>query len=200
MEAEDMRSVRRCSTIPWMLLVILLGSASIVQSQDLVRQMDQVQKDVAALRNELTALSTIVTQLRQQLLELATTAPAQRETKKAPLKERTVAKPETSADEEQLTRDICQAVGRFFYEADASLKASNANKARDIMAKALWNLTSELEGYSGTHRVSKLLTTYEGLIWDTYVAVVLRENVRQEKYLSHLNSHRQKYLETCPKE
>jgi len=195
-----MKSVRRCSTILWLLLVILLGSVSVAQTQDMVGQMDQVKEDVAALRSELNELSTIVTQLRQQLLELATAAPAQRATKKAPPKERIVAKPESAVDEKQLTRDICQAVGKFFAEADASLKASNANEARDIMAKALTNLASGLKEYSGSHRVSKLLGIYEGLIWDTYVAVALRKSVRQEQYLSYLNRHRQKYLETCPKE
>ena len=198
MKVEDMKNVRRCSTIPWLLLVILLGSVSVAQSQDLAKQMDQVKDDVAALRNELNALSIIVTQMRQQLQELATTTPDRRATKKAPLKEQTVAKTETVADEKQLTRDICQAVGRFFDEADASLKASNANEARDMMAKALGNLASDLKGYTGTHRVSKLLGIYEGLIWDTYVAVALRDSPRPEQYLSYLNRHRQRYLETCP--
>jgi hypothetical protein len=198
--AEVMKNARRFSAISWLLLVILLGSVAVAQSQDLTAQMGQVKEDVAALRNELNTLSTMVYELRQELLKLAPPAPAPQVTEKAPPKEQTVVKPETAADEKQLTRDICRAVGKFFDEADVSLKASNSREARDIMNKALVNLASELKGYSGTHRVSKLLGIYEGLIWDTYVAVALRQSVRQEQYLSSLNRHRQKYIETCPKE
>jgi hypothetical protein len=200
MGAEGMKEVRRCTTISWLLLVILLGSVSVSQSQDLIKQVDQVKEHVAALRNELNTLSTIVDELRKQLVETANTASAKPATEKAPPKAQAASKPEAAADEKQMTREICQAVGRFFDEADASLKASNAKAARDVMNKALQQLVLDLKGYSGTHRVSKLLVIYEGLVWDTYVAVALRQSTRQEEFISSLNRHRQKYLETCRQE
>ncbi len=201
MGAEDMKNVKRRSRIPWLLLVIFLASVSVSQSQDLVRQVDQLKEDLADLRNEINSLKTLVYGLRKAMLESATAPSAQQMAEKPPAKKETAAKPEPAVDEKQLTRVICTAVGKFFDEADASLRQSNSTAARDSMNKALLNLNSALEGYSGTHRVSKLLSIYEGLAWDTYVAVALRRSIQgNEDFIASLNSHRKKYVDTCPKE
>ena len=69
------------------------------------------------------------------------------------------------------------------------------------MKKALQNMNSSLQEYAKTHRVSKLLSIYEGLAWDTYVAVELRRSVQgNEDFLKVLGQHKQKYIDTCPKE
>jgi hypothetical protein len=201
MGAEHMKKVQTWSTIPWLLLVIFLGSVSVSQSQDLVRQVDQLKEDLVDLRNEVNALKTLVYGLRKAMLESAPVPPAQQMTEKTPPKKQTVAKAEPAADEKELTRVICKAVGKFFVEADASLRQSNSTAARDSMNRALLNLTSALEGYSGTHRVSKLLSIYEGLAWDTYVAVALRQSIQgNEEFIASLNAHRRKYNDTCPRE
>ncbi len=196
-----MNRVQGCSRILWLLLVVFLGSVSVSQSQDLVRQVDQLQSDVADLRAEINSLKTVVNGLRKAMLESATAAPAKPMTEKTQPKKETVAKTEPAADEKQLTHDICKAVGKFFSEADASLRESDSTAARDSMNRALVNLTSALKGYSGTHRVSKLLSIYEGLAWDTYVAVALQQSIQgNQDFITALNSHRQKYIETCPRE
>jgi hypothetical protein len=106
----------------------------------------------------------------------------------------------TPADEKQITKTACQAVGEFFVEAESALRASDSSVARTKMNNALRRMTSALDEYSRTHRVNKLLKIYDGLAWSTYTAVELRQSIAgNEDFLKALRKHKQKYLETCPK-
>ena len=119
----------------------------------------------------------------------------------APPKEEKAVTPEPPVDEKQVTKAACLAVGKFFTEAEASVRASDASVAEARMKKALQNMNSSLQEYAKTHRVSKLLSIYEGLAWDSYVAVELRRSVQgNEEFLKTLRQHKQKYIDTCPKE
>ena len=53
---------------PWLLLVVFLAFTSNVQSQDLFREMDQLKKEVAALKQELSDLRNLVFELRKGML------------------------------------------------------------------------------------------------------------------------------------
>jgi len=162
--------------------------------------MDQLKKELSDLKNEVNNLRSIVYDLRKAALK-STAAPAEQTPEKAPPKEEKAAKSEPPADDKQITKVACQAVGKFFQEAEASVRASNASTAQARMRKALQNMNSALEAYAKTHRVSKLLNIYEGLAWDAYVAVELRQSVQgNEEFLKTLQQHKQKYRDTCPKE
>ena len=68
------------------------------------------------------------------------------------------------------------------------------------MRSAFHKLNSTLQEYSKLHRVSKLLGIYEGLAWDTYVAVELSGSIQgNQEFIKTLNAHKRKYNETCPK-
>ncbi len=190
-------------TYSWVLLLfvaIFLGSISNVQSQDLFREMDQLKKEISDLKSEVANLRAMVYDLRSAVLKTATGAEKQVPEKAAP-KEEKAAAPAQPVDEKQITKLACQAVGKFFSEAEASVRTSDASVAEARMNKALQNMNSALKEYAKTHRVSKLLSIYEGLAWDTYVAVGLRGSVQgNEEFLKALQQHRQKYRDTCPKE
>jgi hypothetical protein len=110
-------------------------------------------------------------------------------------------KKQKPVDEKEITRSACQAVGKFFTEVDASLRASDEKVAEARMKEALRHMNSALSDYAHTHRVSKLLNIYEGLAWDTYVAVELRQSIQgNQGFLDALNRHKKKYRETCPGE
>jgi len=193
-----MKSGWKCSWVFLLFAVILLGSISNAQSQDIFREMDQLKKEISDLKNEVSNLRNLVYDLRKAVL---TSATDQQPSEKVTPKEEKVAKPEQPVDEKQVTKVACQAVGKFFSEAEASVRASDASVAEARMKKALKNLNASLQEYAKTHRVSKLLGIYEGLAWDTYVAVELRRSVQgNEDFLKVLGQHKQKYIDTCPKE
>jgi len=188
------------SRVFWLMAVIFLAFVSNAQSQDIFREMAQVKKEISDLKKKLNDLNNLVYELRKVVLESGT-APTQISAEKVPRKEEAAPKQEASVNEEELTRVICQAVGKFFTEAEASLRMSNSSAAQAKMNEALAKLTSTLHGYPRTHRVSKLLNIYEGVAWDTYVAVQQRESVPgNEEFIRLLGQHKQKYLDTCPKE
>jgi hypothetical protein len=200
MRAGDMKNGWTCSRVFLLFMVIFLGSISNARSQDLFREMDQLKKEISDLRNEVTNLRSLVYDLRKAVLTTTTAADQQASEKVTP-KEEKVVKPEQPVDEKQVTKVACQAVGKFFSEAEASVRASDASAAEARMKKALHNMNSSLQEYAKTHRVSKLLAIYEGLAWDTYVAVELRGSVQgNEDFLKALGQHKQKYIETCPKD
>lgn len=180
--------------------VIFWGSVSSVLSQDVFREMDQLKKELSDLRNEVSNLRSLVYDLRKAVLKSSPVGPEQT-AGKIPPKEDRAAKPEQPVDDKQITRLACQAVGKFFSEAEASVRASDSSVAKAMMRKALQNLNTALQEYAQSHRVSKLLSIYEGLTWDTYVAVELRGSVQgNEEFLKALSQHRRKYIDTCPQE
>ncbi len=186
----------RGSLLP--LIFLLLGSASSAQSQDIFREMDQIKRELAETRNEVKILSGLVYEMRRVLLKSAT-APPQEWAEKAPPRQ---TKPvEDKLDQEQVTKIVCSAVGTFFSETDEALRMNDADAAQSAVSKAFRKLTSSVKGYSRTHRVSKLLDIYEGLAWDTYTAVKLRERMRDKaEFIEMLNKHRQKFRDTCPRQ
>ena len=189
-----------CSRVFLLFVVIFLGSISNARSQDLFREMDQLKKEISDLKNEVANLRSLVYDLRKAVLT-TTTAANQQTSEKVTPKEEKVVKPEQPVDEKQVTKVACQAVGKFLSEAEASVRATDASVAKARMKKALQNMNSSLQEYAKTHRVSKLLAIYEGLAWDTYVAVELRGSVQgNEDFLKALGQHKQKYIETCPKD
>jgi hypothetical protein len=200
MGAGYMKNCCRYSRVFLLFVAVFLGSISSVQSQDVFREMDQLKKEISDLKNEVSNLRNLVYDLRKAVLTSAT-ATNQQPSEKVATKEEKVVKPEQPVDEKQVTKVACQAVGKFFSEAEASVRASDASVAKARMKKALQNMNSSLQEYARTHRVSKLLSIYEGLAWDTYVAVELRGSVQgNEDFLKTLAQHKQKYIDTCPKD
>ncbi len=194
-----MKNLRVWSRVSLLLLVVFLGSIRDVRSQDVFREMDQIKKQVSDLKNEVNKLRSLVYDLRKAVIECAI-APARQAPVVAPPKQEAATKSAPPVNEEQVTRTACRAVGKFFSEAEASLRESNPSAAQTRMRKALQNMNSALEEYAKTHRVSKLLRIYEGLAWDTYVAVELRPSIQgNEAFLKALRAHKEKYIETCPK-
>jgi hypothetical protein len=188
------------SSVLLLFVAIFLGSISNVQSQDLFREMDQLKKEISDLKSEVANLRSMVYDLRRAVLKSAG-GPEQQASEKAAPKEEKAATPAKPVDEKEITKLACQAVGKFFSEAEASVRTSDASVAEARMKKALQNMNAAMQGYAKTHRVSKLLNIYEGLTWDTYVAVQLRGSVQgNEDFLKALQQHRQKYRDTCPKE
>ncbi len=200
MGAGDMKSDRACWRVLLLFVAIFIGSISNVQSQDLFREMDQLKKQISDLKSEVANLRSMVYDLRRAVLRSVTGA-EQQATQTTPPKEERAAAPTQPVDEKQITKLACRAVGKFFSEAEASVRASNASVAEEKMKMALQHMNSVLQEYAKTHRVSKLLNIYEGLAWDTYVAVQLRGSVQgNEDFLKKLQEHRKKYRDTCPKE
>ncbi|MGB6063178.1 MAG: hypothetical protein WBG50_00095 [Desulfomonilaceae bacterium] len=187
----------RVSLLP---LVVLLGSVCDVRSQDVFREMDQIKKQVSDLKNEVNKLRSLVYDLRGAVIKCAV-APAQQAPQVAPPKQEATTKPVPPVNEDQVTKAACRAVGKFFSEAKASLRERDPSAASARMRTALRNMNAALKEYAKTHRVSKLLGIYEGLAWDTYVAVELRQSIQgNEAFLKALRKHEEKYYETCPKE
>lgn len=190
--------VGRCLRICCLLIAILLASVSGVQSQDIFHEMNQVKSDLSSLKSEVNDLRRLVYELRSAMVKqaMAPERQAQEEVKDRSDEEK---KPSPES-EEQITKIACEAVGQFFVEAESALRSSSASVARTKMNGALRKLTSALQDYSRTHRVSKLLRIYDGLAWSTYVAVQLSDSITgNEDFLAQLRSHKQKYIETCPR-
>ncbi len=182
-----------------LLAVVSFGSVPDAQSQDIFREMDQVKRDVSALKNEVNDLRTQFYSLREAILKSVASQDQSASVQALP-KEKTAEKQETPVDEKQLTDSICQAVGKFFGEVDAALAMSDSSAADERMRKAFHRMNSTLQHYSKLHRVSKLLGIYEGLAWDTYVAVELIGSVQgNADFIKTIDNHKQKYNETCPK-
>ncbi len=195
-----MRNAGPWRKISWLLVVIFFASISDVRPQDLFSEMDQLKKQISDLRNDLSDLRNLVFQLRQAVLKSATALPPT-PPEKVPPKEEQIAKPETVPDEKELTKVICKAIGQFFSEAEIALQASDSTAANAKMDEAFRKLTGSLKTYERTHRVAKLLDIYEGVAWDTYVAVELRGSVQgNQQFLEYLRKHKQKFVETCPRD
>jgi hypothetical protein len=176
-----------------------LGCVSQVHAQDFIRELQQVKSEVSDLKNQVSELKTMVYGLREAVLKNVT-KPEKQPKEKAPSKLEEAKQREAEADPAELTRAICPAVGKFFREVDASLRASTQAAARARMKKAYDEMNASLSKYIGLHRVNKLLNIYEDLAWDTYIAVEMRQTIQgNEQFLEVLNKHRQKYREGCKK-
>ena len=176
---------------------IFLGSLSQVQSQDLFRDVDQLKRDLSSLRNEVNELRSLVYDLRKMVLTIATSQKEEQPEKISGGDQQAV-KQEPVVDEKEITRLACQAVGKFFEEADASLRAGDDKEASVRMREAMRHLNSSLHKYAGTHRVSKLTTIYDGLSYDVYVALELRGSIQgNQAFIDALNEHKKKYRVTC---
>ncbi|MDQ7785112.1 MAG: hypothetical protein RDU20_19660 [Desulfomonilaceae bacterium] len=193
--------VGKCAQMACFLVVIVLASITDVQSQDIFREMNQVKSDLSTLKNEVNDLKTLVYELRRFVLEQALATDGRlRRTVEADDRVSEVRKP-SPEDERQITEIACRAVGQFFEEAESALRSRDSSAARTKMNDALGKLTSALSDYSRTHRVTKLLSIYDGLAWNTYTAVQLRQSITgNQDFLDKLRQHKQKYIETCPKE
>ena len=178
-------------------LVIFLGSLLQAHSQDLFRDMDQVKRDLSSLRNEVSQLRNSLEDLRKMVLRGAASQSAGRP-ETIPGAGVQAATQEPIVDDREITRVACQAVGKFFEEADASLRTSDETAAAMGMRAAMRRLNSSLRRYAGTQRISKLLNIYDGLSYDLDVAVGLRGSIQgNQGFMDALNEHRRKYRETC---
>jgi len=194
----DMKMVEVLPRIALLALFIFFGFNSNAHSQDLFRDMDLVKRELSDLKNEVTQLKSLVYSLREVVLK-SVTAQDHSPSEKTPSKEEKPAKPEAAIDEKEVTRAVCQAVGKFFTEVDAGLRASGDAATEAKMREAFRTMTSSLRKYTSTHRVSKLLNIYEGLAWDTYLAVELRGATQgNEQFIESLYRHKRKFRETCP--
>lgn len=195
-----MHGAGTCSRICCFLVVVLLAPLSTARSQDLFSEMSRVKSDLAVLKSEVNDLKRLVLELRNVVLEQVMATADQTGGRTGVSDRSEDAKPPTPAEEEQITKTACRAVGQFFEEAESALRMSDSSRATTKMNEALKKLTSALKDYSRTHRVSKLVGIYEGLAWNTYTAVQLRESVTgNADFLEKLRKHKQRYLETCPK-
>jgi len=184
--------------IACLFVLVSLGGITDVRSQDIFREVEQIKRDISDLRNQVGDLRNQFFGLRQAILK-SVASQDQQKSADLPAKEKIAPKKE-EVDEKELTNSICQAVGKFFGEVDAVLAMSNSTDADEKMRRAFRKLNSTLQDYSSLHRVSKLLGIYEGLAWDTYVAVELSDSVQgNQEFLRSLNDHKRKYNETCPK-
>ena len=194
-----MKIVGRCCIISGFFMLFLFCSVPHALSQDLFREVSQIKAELSTLKNEVNSLRNLVFELRREFLGQAT-ASGPEELEKAALKEQSV-KETAPVDETELTRIICTAVGKFFTEADKALRSRDPSTARSEMNKALQRLNSSLREYSKTHRVTKLLTIYEGLAWSTYTAVQLRQSITgNQDFLRLLEKHKRRYRDTCPRD
>jgi hypothetical protein len=182
-----------------LVLLVFCVCVSQVHAQVVYGDTTDLKREVNDLRSQIQQLTTLVLQMRKAMLESAT-LPRPVKDEKEPAKPQEAVKEAAPVDEEHLTRIVCQAVSDFFSEADAVLGMSDPETARTALMKTLQKMTSKLHGYKGTHRVDKLLTIYEGLAWDTFTAVQLRESIEgNTAFLESLRQHKQKFLETCPR-
>jgi hypothetical protein len=183
-----------------LLIVIFPVSVANAQSQDVFREMNQLKEDLSALRNEVDNLRNLVYELRSAALKSAGSQEQQPPETPPPPQEPTAKQEEGAADDQEITKTVCPAVGKFFSEADASLRMSDPSAAQDRMRAAFKDLNATLQKYAQTHRVSKLLNIYQGIAWDTYVAVELRGAIQGNRdFMVALEKHKRKYAETCPK-
>jgi hypothetical protein len=183
-------------------LLIVIFPVSIVnaQSQDVFREMSQLKEDLSALRNEVDNLRNLVYELRAAVLKSAAPQEQSPPETPPPPQEPAVKPKESAADDQEITKTVCPAVGKFLSEADASLRMSDPSAAQDRMRAAFKVLNATLQKYAQTHRVSKLLNIYQGIAWDTYVAVELRGAIQgNQDFMESLERHKRKYAETCPK-
>jgi hypothetical protein len=196
----NMKANSAYAKITLLLLVILLSPISRASAQDLFRQMNDLKQQVSDLKMEVDSLRSQVYEVRKAILESAAAQDGAKADQKS-VSELQTPKPEPQpqVDEAELTKIICRAIGVFFSEADAALRQNDSDVAQESMRKALNKLTNSLHGYTTTHRVSKLLSIYEGVAWDTYTAVQLRGSIEgNQDFLRVLAKHKQKYSETCP--
>jgi hypothetical protein len=199
MGVGDMKTRGVVGRIILLSVFTFLGSVSYVYSQDFIHDLQEVKSQVSDLKNQVSELRTLVYGLREAILKNVT-APKQRSEEQTPSKVELAKQKESETDPEELTRAICPAVGKFFREVDASLRASSDSAAMARMKKAFKEMNASLSSYVGTHRVNKLLNIYEDLAWNTYVAVELRRSIQgNEDFIKVLNRHRQKYREGCEK-
>jgi hypothetical protein len=176
---------------------MFLGCVSQVYGQDFIRELQDVKSQVSDLQDKVNELQTTVNGLREAVLKSVTKPEKQPEEEK-PSKLEEAKRKEAEADPEELTRAICPAVGKFFREVNASLRANTQAAARARMKKAYNEMNASLSKYIGLHRVNKLLNIYEDLAWDTYIAVEMQQTIQgNEDFLRVLNKHRQKYREGC---
>ncbi len=174
---------------------LLLLTASFAPAQDSQRGLQRIEKEVDTLKSEVNELRALVYEMREALLRaLPKTTEHRTGDGRASAKKK-------APTQEELTRVICEAVGRFFSKTETIMRTADPVEAEDRMEKAFEELRSALDEYSGTHRVSKLLGIYQGLTWDAYVAVRLRGSLQgNQRFVEVLNKHRQKYRDTCPQE
>jgi hypothetical protein len=199
MEGWNMRGVVTGGRVLWLLAVVFFGSITSVQSQDIFEEINQVKQDLSNLKDEVRSLRNQLFSLKS-VVEGSTKQTPQQAVEKAPPKEEAAAKPEPTLTDEQLTKIICQAISTFFSESDAILSSSDRYAADDRMREALRKLNGTLRHYAGTHRVSKLLSIYEGLASDAYMAVELRDSIAgNQDFLRTLKKHREKYQKACSK-
>jgi len=178
-------------------LFIFLGSLSQVQSQDLFRDMDQVKRDLSSLRNEVDQLKSSVQSLRKMVLE-GVTRPNVEQRERMPAEEENTPKQEPVVDANEATRVACQAVGKFFEEVDATVRASNKNEASARMSEAMRRLHSSLHKYAGTHKVAKLLNICDSVSYDISLAKEMRGWIRgSQEFIDALNKHKREYRQTC---
>jgi len=199
MGVGDMKTVGMFCRIAWLCicLFIFLGSLSQVQSQDLFRDMDQVKRDLSSLRNEVDQLKSSVQRLRKMVLE-GITRPNVEQRERMPAEEENAPKQEPVVDEKEVSRVACQAVGKFFEEADASVRASNKTEASARMNEAMRRLHSSLQKYAGTHKVPKLLNICDSVSYDISMAMEMRGWIRgSEEFTDALNKHKREYREAC---
>ena len=107
--------------------LISLCGVTDVQSQDVFRDIDQIKRDISDLKNEISGLRNQFLGLRQAILKSVASQDQQASTK-LPTQEDRTPKKEEATDEKELTNSICQAVGKFFGEAEAVLAMSNSTR------------------------------------------------------------------------
>jgi hypothetical protein len=190
-----------------LLVTVFVASLSSVQAQNLLGDTDQIKREVGDLRNEVQNLRDMIRGMRKVIIESGKCPPQQgselapQKQEQLPPAEEKPPQPKIAVDDATLTKIICPAVGKFLAEAEGILRSSDSATAQTAMNQAFQNLTNALSGYKGIHRTNKLLDIYEGLAWDTYVAINLRYSVQgNEDFLKALQKHKRKYLETCPKD
>ena len=106
-------------------LFVLISLCGIrdVQAQDVFRDIDQIKRDISDLKNEISDLRNQLFGLRQAILK-SVASQDQQTSAKLPRQEDRTPRKEEAVDEKELTNSICQAVGKFFGEAEAvSFKA-----------------------------------------------------------------------------
>jgi hypothetical protein len=159
--------------------------------------MDQVKRDLSSLRNEVDQLKSSVQRLRKMVLE-GVTRPNVEQRERMPAEEENTPKQEPVVGENEVTQVACQAVGKFFEEADASVRASNKTEASARMNEAMRSLHSSLHNYAGTHKVSKLLNICDSVSYDISMAMEMRGWIRgSQEFIDALNQHKREYREAC---
>jgi hypothetical protein len=108
------------------------------------------------------------------------------------------AKQEPVVDEKEITRLACQAVGKFFEQADVSVRGSNKTEASARMNEAMQRLRSSLGNHARAHDVSKLLNICESVYYDISLAAGFRGGIQgNQEFVGALNKHKREYREIC---